>query len=329
MSAHIQKLAGSSLNPLGLGRRGTRFKAIFALSLVAFFWGTTWLASREGVKYMPPLQLAAIRQFLAGLIYLVYFMTKGRVFPKGKEWRPILILSLLNFVLSNGLATWGVKYISGGLAAIIGAIFPLWLVVIGFFRSQKLPLSSVIGIFLGFGGICIIFYEHLPDFLNRDFSFGILISIAATWSWAFGTLYTKDKARDFNPYVSIGLQMLIAGIFLYLASAVSHEAIPLRSIPVKSWLAIAYLVIFGSVISFVAYLYALQHLPIAYVSTYAYINPVVAVLLGGLFFGERFTMFIAAGGAVTLYGTYLVNQAFRKSREKTIVSDEQGSHPAS
>src|SRR5262245_40504191 len=111
-------------------KRGTRFKALFALSLVCFFWGTTWIAYRQGVKYMPPLQLAGIRQTIGGLLYVVFFLTKGRALPRGKEWGPIIVLSLLNFGFSNGLATWGVKYISGGLGSIIAAMFPLWIVVI-------------------------------------------------------------------------------------------------------------------------------------------------------------------------------------------------------
>ncbi|HYK57139.1 MAG TPA: DMT family transporter, partial [Flavisolibacter sp.] len=126
----------SYLNPLQIHKRGTRAKAFFALTLVCFFWGTTWLASKEAVTHMPALQMAGIRQFLGGLLYVIFFMAKGARFPKGKEWRSIFILSFLNFALSNGLSTWGVKYISAGLGSIIGAIFPLWLVVIGLFTSK-------------------------------------------------------------------------------------------------------------------------------------------------------------------------------------------------
>ncbi len=105
----------SALNPLTIRKKGTRVKALFALSLVCFFWGTTWLASKEGVKYMPALQLAGIRQFLGGTCYIVFFLTKGFPLPKKKEWVIILVLSFLNFLLSNGLTTWGVKFISAGL----------------------------------------------------------------------------------------------------------------------------------------------------------------------------------------------------------------------
>lgn len=261
---------------------------------------------------MPALQLAGIRQFFGGLCYAIFFMAKGAVWPKGKEWRTILILSFLNFICSNGLSTWGVQYISAGLGSIIGAIFPLWLVVIGLFTSKSsLNAKAITGLVVGFAGICVIFYEHLHDFLNPDFRFGIFLSITATWTWAFATLYTKKQAAQFNPYFSLGLQMLISGATLFAGSHATGKAIALNAIPWESWAAIAYLVVFGSVISFVAYLYALQKLPTARVSIYAYINPVVAVLLGWLLFSELLTPFIITGVLITLYGVYLVNKSVK------------------
>jgi len=304
----------SVFNPLTIRKKGTRAKALFALAMVCFFWGTTWLASKEGVKHMPALQLAGIRQFIGGTCYVIFFLIKGLPLPKGKEWMTILILSFLNFLLSNGLTTWSVQYISAGLAAIIAAIFPLWLVVIALFASKsKISMPAVIGFIIGFSGVCIIFYEHLRDFLNGDFRFGILLSLIATWTWAFGTLYTKKQAANFNPYFSLGLQMMISGIFLSIFTNLIHKAVPLTAIPWQSWASIGYLVIFGSVISFIAYLYALQNLSAEQASLYAYINPVVAVLLGWLIFSEKLTVFIAIGGAVALFGVYLVNKAYRIS----------------
>jgi drug/metabolite transporter (DMT)-like permease len=303
----------SYLNPLHIHKRGTKAKAVFALLLVCFFWGTTWLASKEGVSHMPALQLAGIRQFFGGMCYVVFFMFKGAKFPKGKEWRSILILSFLNFALSNGLSTWGVKYISAGLGSIIGAIFPLWLVVIGLITSKsELNSKTIGGLLLGFTGICVIFYEHLDDFLNAEFRFGIFLSLASTWSWAFGTLYTKKHAARFNPYFGLGLQMVISGISLFAASHLTNSAIAVSAIPWQSWAAIAYLVIFGSVIAFIAYLFALQNLSTEQVSIYAYINPIVAVLFGWMIFGEILTPFIIAGVLITLYGVYLVNRSVIK-----------------
>src|ERR1700712_1126048 len=127
MSDFLSTILSSPYNPVNIRKRSTRTKAYVALAMVCFFWGTTWLASKQGVKHMPAFQLAGIRQFIGGLIYVVYFVATGKAsWPGLKEWKTIFILALLNFILSNGLATWGLKYITGGLAAIINAIVPLW-----------------------------------------------------------------------------------------------------------------------------------------------------------------------------------------------------------
>ena len=306
----------SALNPLTIRQKGTRAKAIFALAIVSVLWGTTWLASRQGVQHMPALELAGIRQMIGGSIYLAYFFIKGSAWPKAKDVLPLLVLAFLNFVCSNGLSTWGVKYISAGLGSIIGAIFPLWLVIIGLFSSkEKIPKKAIAGLLLGFVGVCIIFYDHLKDFLNPDFRFGIFLSIIATWTWAFGSLYTKKHANIFNPYFGLGFQMAVAGISLFFISTFDPNFVPIPKIPAASWWSIAYLVVFGSLIAFVAYLYSLQHLPTEQASIYAYINPVVAVLLGAWIFDEKVTAILLAGGAVTLYGVYLVNKAFKATPE--------------
>jgi len=287
---------------------------ILALCWTSFFWGTTWLAARLGVQHMPALQLSGIRQLLGGTLYVLYFMYKKAAWPKGKQWWPILSLSFLNFFLSNGLSTWGVQYISSGLGAIIGAIFPLWIVIIMTFKGERLPPLAILGMLLGFGGVCIIFYDHLHDFLNADFRFGILLSVAATISWALGTLYTKKKAGSFNPYFSVGLQMVISGLVLSGIAELSGATIPFANIPAEAWWAILYLVIVGSVLTFIAYIYSLQHLPTALASIYAYINPVVAVLLGAALLSEELNGYIAAGGVVTIGGVYLVNYAIRRAK---------------
>ena len=289
---------------------------ILALCWVSFFWGTTWIASKEGVKYMPALQLVAIRQFLGATLYLSYFLFKKTTWPKGKQWKTIFILSILNFVLSNGLSTWGVKYISSGLGAIIGALVPLWVVIISLFNGEKLVKLAIVGLVVGFAGVCVIFYEHLSDFLIFDFRFGIIISIISTLTWAFATLYTKKKAASFNPYFSLGIQMFISSIFLFAYLGAMGSAVSLSSSPMISWISIGYLVLFGSVLTFIAFIYALQHLPAEINSIYAYINPIIAVLLGAYIFGEPLTISIAIGGIITLFGLYLVNQSIRNSKKQ-------------
>lgn len=308
-----------AFNPFSIHKKGTRAKAIFALAVVSVLWGTTWIASKEGVKHMPALQLAGIRQIIAGVLYVGFFIYRKAPWPKGKEWWPIIVLSFLNFIMSNGLSTWGIQYISAGLGSIMGAIFPLWLVVIGLFVSKsKLPRNALIGLLLGFGGVCVIFYEHLQDFLIPDFRFGIILSLIATWTWAFASLYTKQQATKFNPYFGLGLQMLIAGFSLTIITSLTGQSISISAIPWQAWSAIAYLILFGSIFAFIAYLYALQNLPTEQASIYAYINPIVAVLCGWLIFHEVVTPFIIVGGLVALLGVFMVNRAF-----KTIPPPEQ------
>lgn len=301
------------LNPFSVKEKSTHSKAVFALCVVCFFWGTTWVASKEGVRHMPALQLVALRQSIAGSLYVLYFLWRKTALPRGREWGPVLVLSFLNFMLSNALSTWGVRYISAGLGSIIGAIFPLWLVLIGL-AGKHAPVNkkTALGLAAGFTGICVIFYEHLKDFLDPNFRFGIFLSVASTWSWAFGTLYTKKQAQAFNPYFSLGLQMIISGPLVYAVAAATRNAVPFAQIPWQSWTAVAYLVVFGSVVSFVAYLYALQILPTEQASLYAYVNPVVALFTGALLFGEKLTVVIVLGVLITLYGVRLVNKAARE-----------------
>lgn len=302
--------------------RKTRKQALAALGVVCILWGTTWVASKQGVIHMPALQLAGFRQLTAGVIYILFFISKGARWPRGREWYVVGVLSFLNILCSNGLTTWGVQYISAGLGAIIAATFPLWMVIIGMFTSRdRIPSDALKGFLLGFAGICIIFYEHLHDFLDPQFLFGIAISFTASWTWALGTLFTKKEAKDFNPYFSLGLQMFMAGAVLLAISYITGTTVPVNEIPWQAWTAIGYLVVFGSVIAFAAYLYSLQHLSVEQMSIYAYINPIVAVLLGAILFDEKLTLFIISGGAVTLYGVWMINHALKKNPgEKKVLS---------
>jgi drug/metabolite transporter (DMT)-like permease len=279
LKARIKKAVSTKIEVIGL--------PMLALCWVSFFWGTTWIASKEGVKHMPPMQLVAIRQFLGGILYVAYFVFKKEPWPKNKQWKTILILS---------------------------AIFPIWMVIISFFRGEQLSKLAVTGLLICFGGVCIIFYDHLKDFLQPDFSFGIFLSLVATLTWAFGTLYTKKKAASFNPYFSVGLQMMISSLFLFALIGATGTTIPLSEIPANSWWSIGYLVIIGSVLTFIAFIYALQKLPAEVNSVYAYINPIVAVILGAIIFGEPLTLFIAIGGIIVLVGLYLVNKEVRKKK---------------
>lgn len=306
--AKIQNAVSGRIDAIGL--------PILALCWVSFFWGTTWLASKEGVRYMPALQLVTIRQFLGGILYVVYFLIKKEPWPKGKEWRTIFVLAILNFMLSNGLSTWGVKYMSSGLGAIITALFPIFIIIINFFNGYKIARMALLGILISFGGICILFIDYIADILKPEFQFGIILMTISTITWAFGILQTKKKAASFNPYFSLGLQMLISSIFLFGITEATGINIPFAEIPMPSWWAIAYLVIIGSVLTFIAFIYSLKNLPTEISSIYVYINPIVAMVLGSFIFGEILTKAVAIGAVVTLTGVYLVNKSIRKSKLK-------------
>ncbi len=292
-------------------------KAYLALLVVCIVWGVSWVGTKEAVRYMPPIQMVGVRQIIAGLCYVLFFIIRRDPLPKGKDWYPILLLSALNFMISNGLATWGVKLTTAGVSAILGAIFPLWLVLILTLRGgSKIPVMAWLGIIIGFGGVCIIFYDHLKDLFDPDFQFGVILGLLASLAWAFGTIYTKEFASDFDPYQSIGWQMLISGITLNIIAKITGNVIPITEVKLFTWEAIGFLVVVSSIIAFLAYLYALQRLPTGLVSTYAYINPIIAVFTGSLFIHERVTFLLIIGAAVTLTGVYIVNSTLRRHRRR-------------
>ncbi len=301
------------LSPSKLKAKGPRFMALFCVAIVSVIWGTTWIISKQAVREIPALEMAGIRQLIGGSLFLIYFKIKKYDLPEKKDLIPLLILSFLNFILSNGLSTWGVKFIPAGLAAIIGAIFPLWLVLIGLFISkQSPPKMAVGGVVIGFLGVCTIFYDHLTDFLEPNFRFGIILSLIATMSWALGTLYTKKHARSFNPYFGLGFQMFLSGSVLTAISYSDPKFVTLADISLMTWLSIFFLVIFGSIIGFMCFLYALKHLPAQQASVYAYINPLVALITGYFILGEKITTLILIGCGITILGVYLVNRSYLK-----------------
>ena len=289
--------------------------AYLALGVVCIVWGVSWVGTKEAVRFMPPFQMVGIRQILAGVCYILFFMIRGHSLPRGKQWRQILLLSFLSFMVSNGLATWGVKLTTAGLSSILGAIFPLWLVILLTLRGDaKIPRLAWGGIFLGFAGVCIIFYENLQFFFDYAFVGGIVLGLISSLAWAYATIYTKEFAADFNPYYSVGWQMFISGIVLNIIATASGQTIPVWDIQTYTWVAILFLVIVSSIIAFLAYIYALQHLPTSLVSIYAYINPIIAVITGSFFIAEPLTALIIAGAVVTLTGVYIVNKALQHQR---------------
>ena len=290
-------------------------KAYFALFLTSFVWGTTWIASKIGIQGIHPLFYSAIRQTIAGICFVGFFVAiKKAVMPSFREWLYLLGMSFLLFIISNALTVWSVKYISSGLGAILGAIFPLWVAIIEWIIGDKdrPHFLSILGLLLGLGGVTIIFYEHLNDFKEGDFLTGVVIQTIATFAWAVGTVIMGRKKIRLNRYYSLGWQMLIAGGTRNLICAIGDFNMPLAEVPTNTWLSIGYMVLFGSIITFSALLYSLQHLPTTLASIYAYINPLVAVVLGHFLLGEKWSLFLLVGALVTLAGVYMVNAGFRR-----------------
>ena len=312
---YLLDTARKPLQPLATDRHSERSKALFAVGLVSFFWGTTWLASKRGITHMPALQLSGIRQLAGGSLYILYFSLKGHRWPTASQLLRLTWMSLLMFVFSNGLSTWSVQYIPSGMGAVIGAIAPIWIAVFSLFlfKDTSMNLMTTAGLMLGFGGILVIFSDYLEALFNSDFYLGIIMGVLSTMTWALGTLLTVKHAKDFDPYYGIGWQMFLSGIILSTMAWATGQRIPLAEIPAVSWYAIAYLVVVGSIITFAAFIYSLKRLPAAQASVYAYINPIVAVAIGSHLNDEKFNAVIAGGTAITLLGVYLVNTGFKKS----------------
>ncbi len=289
-------------------------KAYIALALVSFFWGTTYIAARIGAQNMPGLFVSGIRQFLSGLILVSYFLIRGYRLPGWAIMKKITIQSIFLLCIANGLLTWSVEYISGGLAAIIAALVPLFIALFTVWLSKCARVSKwmVVGLITGFAGILIIFYDYLAQMQDRAFLLGVVLAVVSTLSWSFGTVYSSKQKPPIDVLFNVGLQMLIAGIMVLIACAITGKYVSLASIQQDSWLVLLYLIVFGSLVAYTAYVFVITKLPPTQVSVYAYINPIVAVLLGWLLLSEKMNVHMILGTIVTLGGIYLVNRETKK-----------------
>lgn len=299
-------------------------KSYGALFLTCSVWGTTWVVSKIGVSEMPALQMSAIRQFIAGTLFLSYFLiVRKEKFPSMQDLIWSAGMGVLLFVFANGLSTWSLNYIPSGFSALIGALYPLSVVIIEriFFKIKVVNFLTLFGLLLGLMGIFIVFYENAFHSIHPNFYWGVGLSLIAMLSWSVGTVYVIRQKVHIGPYHATGWQMLFSGIILYLFAFVAKQHIPLSEISFTAWKSIGYLVVFGSIITFVAFIYTVQTLPAAIASLYAYINPLVAMLLAALFLNEKLTTHILWGSLVTLVGVYLVNLSIRRARAISSVAE--------
>lgn len=280
------------------------------MCITSVVWGTTWVTSKIAVGEMPPFQMAAIRQFLGGISFVLFFLLYKKIpLPSARQFGLLLIMSLLMFVGANGLSTWSLQYIPTGLSSLIGALYPLSVVLIEmiFFRNRNVSALTFLGLLLGIGGIAIVFYENAFHSRPPGFFFGAALSVSAMFCWAIGTIIISRNKIKVNPYYATGWQMLISSAILLMIALTTKDTIPLAAISTRAWLSIAYLVGAGSIISFIAFIYSMKQLPAALFSLYAYFNPLVAILIAGLFLKEKLTLHILWGAIVTLAGVFLVN----------------------
>lgn len=291
--------------------------AYAALVATSFFWGTTWVASKWAVQSIPSIQLAAIRQCMAGSFFVGYFLFyKKHPLPSLLQWRWLLVMSVIMFVFANWMSTWGIQYITTGLGALIGSLYPLSVVLIEsiFFKSKKINGLTIIGLLLGILGVSVVFYNSMLTQMNEKVLFGICLSVFAMLSWSLGTVFLTRNKVNINPYYATGWQMLISAFILLSIGLYRHQLSSVVQIPLSVWGAILYLVVFGSIVSFIAFIYSTKHLPPAIASLYAYINPIVAIVVASwVFKNEALTSAVLWGTMITLGGVYLVNASMKKA----------------
>lgn len=305
--------------------RKSNTNAYIALAIVSIFWGTTYLASSVGVRHMHGVMLAGIRQATAGFLITGFFLLKGYKLPGKIVLSKLFVIGTLMLCGGNGLLTWALRYIPSGLGAIIAATIPIWITITSYFLVQRtrLSLQLIIGMILGFGGVAGIFYNYLSSLMNPDFQFGIIIGFISCIFWALGSVLTAKWALGVNYLYGAGFQMFFSGIIMLLvATLFLGQHVEIQSFTAELWESLLYLVLVGSVFSYSAYVFALNNLPPAQVSIYAYINPVVAVLLGWLILHENLTWLTGICSLVTIGGVYLVNSAVNKSKKHVAATAE-------
>jgi len=288
----------------------SRNKALWALAAISFFWGTTWFVSKLTVAHIPPLQMTGIRQTVAGLLVITYFLIKGKQIPPAKDLLFYLMLGFLLISCSNGLTTWAIKFIPSYLGALISSIMPFVMILASYlFFREKIKRLAVLGLIIGFAGVVFLLSSFFEELANDNFVFGVVITLIGVCTWTTGTLLTVRNKRKLDPFVGIGWQMFFGGLILYFASWVTGQQVNLSTVPLMTWGWIAYLTAVGSIFCFLCYLYALKHLPIGLVSIYVYINPLVALVMGIIFLNEKLTVSIVIGALTILLGIYIVKRS--------------------
>jgi len=286
--------------------------AWICLLIVYVVWGSTYLAIRVGVETMPPLLMAAARNLLAGLIMFPLALRHwrsaplARRWPSRREWLGCATVGIL-LLVANGVVGVGEQTVPSGLAALLVATVPLWLLGIDAgLNHARIGLAPLAGLLLGLAGVALL--SGLGGRSRGTSVAGVIIILAAAAMWALGTILARRATIPSSPALTSGMELLAGGAALLVLGAAAGEfgSLHLSHVSARSWLALGYLTVAGSIVAFSAYGIALRALPTATVATYAYVNPVIAVLLGALILNERLTPATIAGGALIVGAVILV-----------------------
>jgi len=306
-------------------------RAYLALAAICIIWGTTYTAIKFAIRDFPPYLLVGIRQTAAGALLLIWAVAAGRVrmaavppglLEPGQQNEPVLtrryvwlqvLTGLCTITGGNGFITWGMQHISSGVAAVIGSLTPVVVVLInlGWKGAERINASTIGGVLLGFGGLGLIFHHGWADFLHPDYRLGILACFGSCFTWSLGTVMAKRwNDRRVSPILNAGLQITAGGLGGFVLSLLFDRSHAIQH-STEGWAAVAYLTLIGSALAFSLYMFALQHLSATVSSLYTYVNPVVAILLGWLFLGEQLSEYEIAGMCITIGGVWLVNRGYQ------------------
>ena len=279
------------------------WKTLLAFAIIYFVWGSTFLAIRVGVREVPPFLLAAMRFLVAGLVLYGWMLAQGERSPNGRQWRSASLLAILIFVIDYGLLFWAEQRVPSGIAAVMMATIPVFMALseIIFLRTQRLTVRLTLALLIGIGGVAVLMSRSLRLGGAPIDRVGAVALIVASMSWSVASVLTRKLPLPPSKVMSSGAQMLAGGVFLTLTAAALGEFRNFHpwTISRGAWLSLLYLIVAGSIIGFTAYVWLIHHESPTKVGTYAYVNPVVAVLVGYLLGGE-------ALGLRTILGTVFI-----------------------
>ena len=284
-------------------------KAYLAWITICIVWGTTYLAIRIGVTDLPPMLFAGLRWIVAGMLMTILLNIRHYKLPALKDLKDLTIVGILLLGIANGLVVVAEQWLPSGLTALILSTLPFWVVGIEYFlpNRPKINLFIVGGLLLGTSGVVLIFARDLNIALDFNVILGGLCLLGAVIAWSAGSIYWKYKKTDVRPLMGASVQMLIAGILQTALGLILGEQNHFH-LTQNGVFALGYLIVFGSILGYASYIYSVSNLPLSLVSTYAYINPIIAILLGWYFLDEPLTITVFIASGLILAGVSLVKR---------------------